>query len=135
MKRFQKVLCFLVLTVLVSFKTSYDLLTKNNESLHQQKRESCGRYPQQEHIFTDNIIWQVLETPHGFIYLLNAYLDTRWNKTVVKVNLNSNPLNKTTHKLFCQFWFDEGSQPVVVQATEFQSMFVNSKFIFLKIVF
>jgi hypothetical protein len=91
------------------------------------KVSSCGRLPREENILIDNVIWQVLETPFGFIHMLNAYLDARWNRTVVRINVIAPPLNITTQKLYCQFWFDKESQPLVVEASEFQTMWFNSE--------
>jgi hypothetical protein len=48
---------------------------------------TCGRWPQEQDITIDNIIWQVLSIPKGFYKLMNAYLDTRENKTIVRVSL------------------------------------------------
>lgn len=82
--------------------------------------KKCGRFPKEEHITIDNVIWQVMETSNGFVKLLNAYLDTRQNRTVVRVNVNSVTINESM--IFCQFWFDENPAPYVVQASEVFSM-------------
>lgn len=91
------------------------LLCNGDESFSQQTK-NCGRFPEEKDIFVDNVMWQVLETPVGFFYLLNAFLDTRWNKTIVRVLLNSK-VKRNGVKLFCQFWYDDDkSNPVVVES-------------------
>lgn len=122
MKTLQKLLSLLVIFALTSFV--FFFYTSKNDRELMNLNSSCGRYPRQEDIFTDNLIWQVLQTPSGFTYLLNAYLDARWNKTIVRVNAISRPLNITTQKLFCQFWFDEKSPPAVIEASEYQKTFL-----------
>jgi hypothetical protein len=85
--------------------------------------EMCGRYPKEQHILTDNGIWQIAETSHGFIYLLSAFLDTRWNESVVRILVNA-PKDRNGTQLFCQFWFDDDkSIPLVVEASEVQATF------------
>jgi hypothetical protein len=41
----------------------------------------CGRYPQKSDILIDNVNWQVLQIPIGFVYILNAYMDKRLKST------------------------------------------------------
>lgn len=89
---------------------------------------SCGRFVREENIFTDNVIWQVFETPQGFFYILNAYLDGRWNQTIVRINVLGPLITIGSNKLFCQFWFDEHLEPVAVEASEYQTLWFNSKF-------
>jgi hypothetical protein len=93
-------------------------------------KTTCGRLPQEVDITIDNVIWQVLSIPKGFYKLMNAYLDQRFNKTVVRVSVIGDRLNIETDAIYCQFWFDELSetQPIVVRATEFSSMWPDSEF-------
>lgn len=81
------------------------------------KRESCGRLPTEEHITVDNLIWQILELPKGFMNILNAYLDLRQNQSTVRVNAISVLLNESD-VFHCQFWFDNKRLPSVVKARE-----------------
>lgn len=90
-----------------------------SEANNEESLVKCGRFPEEKDIFVDNLIWQVLETPRGFVKLLNAYLDMRFNMTLVRVNVNSYNLNITVDALFCQFWFEDDTGPYVVKATEY----------------
>jgi hypothetical protein len=132
MKSFQKF--FLVLAVL-SFVTLCILFQSNIIEIVQLKSEVsksvCGRLPQEEHITIDNIIWQVLAIPKGFYMLMNAYLDERYNETLVRVSVIGKPIYIQNDEIYCQFWFDElpETQPTVVKATEYFTMFPRSKFL------
>jgi hypothetical protein len=116
----------LIFLSLISSIAIFNNLLGNGDTL-KLKEPTCGRFPQEENIFIDNVVWQVLETPFGFIHMLNAYLDARWNRNIVRINVIAPQLNITAHKLFCQFWFDKKSQPLVVEASEFQTMWFNSE--------
>jgi hypothetical protein len=119
MKQSQKfsllLLLFCLITSVVIFNNLLGDVVDGDKLLN-----SCGRFPREENILIDNVIWQVLETSFGFVYLLNAYLDTRWNKSIVRINAISPQLDIKNHKLYCQFWFDEKSQPMVMEASEYQ---------------
>ena len=125
----KKLRFYFMTLVCVSFFTTFLLATNFFDSFKNERSKdlTCGRYPEEGDVFTDNIIWQVLQTSFGFIYLLNAYLDERWNQRIVRVNIISQKLNISSQKLFCQFWFDDKSTPIVVEASEFQSIWFNSK--------
>lgn len=102
----------------------------NEESFKQTVKENkgisrihCGVYRRDEDIFTDNLIWQVLEIPRGFVRLLNAYLDGRNNKTIVRINASGIRLDFDKDKIFCQFWSENSTaEPYVVQASEYLLM-------------
>lgn len=70
-------------------------------------------------------MWQVLQIPIGFVYILNAYMDARFNQTTVKLTVNAPAALKiTTVKLFCQLWFDDGTMDsLVVEASHYQVVF------------
>jgi hypothetical protein len=127
MKKIRNFFLFLLLLSLLSSIVFFNKLLGESEKLLELKVSTCGRLPREENILIDNVVWQVLETPFGFIHMLNAYLDARWNRTVVRINVIAPPLNITTQKFYCQFWFDKESQPLVVEASEFQTMWFNSE--------
>ena len=124
MKLYQK---FLILLCVAGVTQFFLITISQTEELTKPKNKVCSRYPEERDIFIDNLIWQVLETPKGFVQLLNAYLDTRWNQTVVRVNANGPHFNKENDTIFCQFWFDKASPPYVVRASDFQILWVLRK--------
>ena len=115
--------------IFISFFISVYVFNNFLESSHPRssRKTTCGRYPHEADILVDNIIWQVLEAQFGFVHLLNAYLDQRWNQTIVRVNVISPEIDVTTQKFYCQLWYDEKLPPSIVEATEFQSLWFNSK--------
>lgn len=103
---------------------------KNQKIFNESPDAPCGRYPTEEDILIDNIVWQNLEMKKGFLKLLNAYLDERKNETIVRINASGKPLNISADMIYCQFWFGEKSRPLVVKATEFLIMWywgINKK--------
>lgn len=118
-------LCFIFVSVFISVYV-FDRLLYSNPPTN-LKETTCGRYPHETDILVDNIIWQVLDAPYGFVYLLNAYLDQRWNRTIIRINIISPEIDIATQKLYCQFWYDENLPPIVIEATEFQSLWFNSE--------
>lgn len=107
-------------------KSAQEVKSDEIKSVEESKSKSvesqCGRYPGEEDLLIDNIVWQVLVTPRGPLKLLNAYLDTRKNRSVVRVNANGILLDIFSDSIYCQFWFDDESQPEVAKATEFVIM-------------
>jgi hypothetical protein len=79
----------------------------------------CGRYPTEAQITVDNLFWQILELPKGFVNILNAYVDQRQNKSVVRVNVISFEFNvNETNVIHCQMWFGEEKSPKIVRVSE-----------------
>lgn len=93
----------------------------------------CGRLPQEEHIVTDNIIWQAFTTPIETYNLLNAYYDERGNgvnnNSIVRVTLMAKNQNIASDDIFCQFWLDENPEtvPYVSKASQFIKIWPISK--------
>jgi hypothetical protein len=88
--------------------------------------KTCGRYPTEDQILTDNIYWQVLEYHGGMVRILNAYLDLRQNKSVVRLNVNSRVLESST-VFHCQFWYNDAGPPVIVEAANVLLMWSELK--------
>lgn len=128
MKQFKHFMVVIISLQLLIIFFLYKITTLHE--ITSQNRKICGRLPQQEHITIDNVIWQVLEIPNGFYKLMNAYLDERENRKIVRVSAIGNRLNKTKDEIFCQFWFDENpeTQPFVVRATQFIMIWPESEF-------
>ena len=82
---------------------------------------SCGRFPSEGDIMVDNVIWQVMGHPKGDVKILNAYLDLRQNKSVVRINVSSVPLNNSD-VVYCQFWYNDRHEPTVVRAVDILQM-------------
>lgn len=124
MKIIQKYLiCLIVVTLFVVYTFNKTVANVNSISLSSK----CGRYPKESDILIDNVMWQILKNHKRVLYLMNAYLDLRWNKTVV-INTIGAGLNLTADKIFCQYWFEDTEQPIVVQALKFQSLWRFGKF-------
>jgi hypothetical protein len=104
--------------LIMSTKETASNLKLISESSSNMNVKSCGRLPQENDIFRDNDLWQVLRMPKGLTKLYNAYLDKRMNKTVVRVTVLSVDLNFTVDTIFCQFWFEGSTTPYVVKASE-----------------
>lgn len=110
-------ICLFAVTLLAIYLFNKTLVTVNSIGMSSK----CGRYPKDSEVPIDNMMWQILRNPSGFLYLMNAYLDLRWNKTVV-VNAIGAGLKLTVDKIFCQYWFEEQEQPIIVKALNLQSL-------------
>lgn len=107
-----------------TFIVHYMILTiLSEDNIRISLELQCGRYPDEQDILIDNVVWQVLEMPKGFVKLLNAYLDMRRNKSIVRINANGIHLNMSRDTIYCQFWFEKESRPVIVKSTEFFMMY------------
>lgn len=97
-----------------------------------RENSSCGRYPVATDITIDNLIWQVLQIESGFVKILNAYDDKRPflvdNEKSVRINVASVSLN-SNNTFYCQFWYENLPDPVVVKATSVLLMWRKGFFI------
>jgi hypothetical protein len=88
--------------------------------------ENCDpHFPDEKDLFIDNFIWQILQSPSGHLRFLNAYLDTRPSKAVVRINSNGPKVYLEKIKVFCQFWYEKHNEKAelrVVQASEVQTL-------------
>jgi hypothetical protein len=88
-------------------------------------KSECGNLKKPSDVLVDNVIWQVLETSKGRVSLLNAYLDTRLNRKVVRINALGPNFNKTFSNIHCQFWFEDGKVKTVRVST-FISLWITA---------
>lgn len=77
-------------------------------------------------IMLDNLIWQVVETSQGRVNLLNAYLDERFDRKLVRVNsIGPKSLEVSYDRVYCQFWFEnEKYNPQIVKVSKFVSLWI-----------
>ena len=113
-----KVICIITVVFIVFLNYRRNVMyISNYEKLLALEREDCGRYPTEKHVTLNSFVWQVLAIPKGVVNILNAYLDLRQNKSVVRINVNSVMLNELD-AFHCQFWFENSSKPTIIKATE-----------------
>lgn len=85
MKKFPKLFLIFLTSAALIYMLNV-VIQNDDESDTKATKSICGRFPSEADILSDNLIWQVLEMPKGFVKMLNAYLDTRHNQTIVRVN-------------------------------------------------
>jgi hypothetical protein len=121
MPRFLKIFKILIFILSAILTLNLLLLLQNSkvEKRPNKGPKSCGRFPADSEIIRDNEFWQEMKMSNETVKLFNAYLDTRMNKTFVRVNVNSIHLNITHDTIFCQFWFEEYTKPYVVKALNY----------------
>lgn len=120
LKRLTLILILSLITILLVTITDdsvFEVKFKPNTS-NQRNVKTCGRYPRENDILRDNSFWQVSKTPKGLMKLFNAYLDTRMNKTMVRVTIMAAETSFPNDTIFCQFWFKNVEAPYVVKASE-----------------
>lgn len=99
------------------------LICSQKNAQNVNKIRPCGRFPEENNILIDNVIWQVEQGSVGFIYLLSAFLDSRWGESVVRILINA-PKERNGTEFYCQFWFEKNKlEPLVVKASEVQATF------------
>ena len=127
---FLKLYCIVITIFCMNLLIKTSKIANEKQPLNANNLEQvniCGRFPTSEHVTVDNLYWQVLEHSRGFLKLMNAYLDQRQSKSVVRINVNSVVI-KETDTFHCQFWFDDKSPPMIVKATEVLLMWGELKF-------
>lgn len=119
---------FLKISSLIFVLLCLDYFFDNEEqkdSLEKFDQNSCdAKIPKENEIIWDQSVWQILKTTYGSLRFFNAYLDTRLNQSVVRVNSNGPKIYIQNRDLFCQFWYnsDKSTHPKVVKASDVQSM-------------
>jgi hypothetical protein len=122
--RYQKVftasLVYSFFVTLICMLFYFNLVPSIDKKLRRQFN-TCGRYPTEKDITVDNLYWQILSHSKGLVNILNAYLDLRQNKSVVRINVISHFINNSD-TFYCQFWFNGTNTPLVVKATDVLQM-------------
>jgi hypothetical protein len=111
--------CFLICNSMIAL-----LQKRNPEASAMTEEVTCGHFLNESEIIRDSEYWQEMKTSNGTVKLFNAYLDTRMDKTFVRVNVNSVDLNITNDTIFCQFWFEGQSKARVVKAQNFTLLWI-----------
>lgn len=120
LKRLTVILALSLITIFLvttSDDSGIEVKFKTNSN-NQRNVKTCGRFPSENNILRDNTFWQVSKTPKGLMKLFNAYLDTRMNKTMVRVTIMAAETSFPNDTIFCQFWFKNVKAPYVVKANE-----------------
>jgi hypothetical protein len=129
--------CVIITTVLLIYfdKSSiYDAIPRFDMMKLKVIAARCGRFPTVEHVTIDNLYWQVLQMPNGFISIYNAYLDLRQNKSVVRVLVLAHGGNLSTDQLYCQLWRDETTAATAVRPSEIMLMWGELSFLFVRVL-
>lgn len=80
-------------------------------------KSNCGGLPTESDKVFDGSIWQVLKTLDGnTLYLHNAHLDERENKSIIITALGKG-FKIYDETIFCHIWSDGEVEPIVVEAT------------------
>lgn len=103
----------------------YYLLINHSTESELQQDENCSRYPKESDILYDNIYWQVLEMPRGVVKIFNAYLDDRFSEKIIRVNVLSYEMYISLDVIYCQFWYNDSSEPFVMKANYYILMWPN----------
>ncbi|KAK4872699.1 hypothetical protein RN001_014728 [Aquatica leii] len=94
---------------------------QSNTGKQLEFNETCAKFPSLFDIEFQNTYWQNLRSSYGHYQLFGAYLDTR----------AANPLGPTVRilamvdqiepltRMYCQIWFKNKQQPVIVQALKY----------------
>ena len=89
--------------------------TSENSEISEIK-SNCGRLPKESDIVFDGSTWQVLKTIDGnTLYLKNAYLDERGNKSIV-ITVLGEGIKMYDETIFCHIWSKGEIEPIVVEA-------------------
>lgn len=93
-----------------------------NCSVEIEKPLKCGKFPSKSDLITESIYWQVLNTTNGTFMIFNAYYDDRSafkNEPTIRIIAFLNRL-KPKIQTFCQLWFKDLKEPVVVRPFEYR---------------
>lgn len=106
--------------VLPNLPISYWNKNKNKAIFY--KNESCAKFPSVYDLEFNNLYWQSLHTSNGTFHLYGAYYDVRKLSRIGPAVRILGMINRIepTIKTYCQFWFSEHKEPVVVKSMEYK---------------
>lgn len=95
---------------------------RNNNNQKGKNNETCARFPSIYDIEFNNVYWQTLTTVNGTFHLYAAYYDVRKLSRIGPAVRILGVINRIepTVRTYCQFWFDNHREPVVVRTMEYK---------------
>ena len=119
MKFLNKCLIVIVFILNIIFVVHYFNVKVETSKVFQalEINSNCGRLPTKSDKVFDDSIWQVLRTIDGnTLYLRNAHLDERENKSIIITALGEG-FKIYEETIFCHIWSDGEVEPIVVEAS------------------
>lgn len=86
------------------------------------KNESCAKFPSIFELEFNNVYWQSLYTSNGTFHFYGAYYDVRKLSRIgpaVRILAMINRIEPSI-KTYCQFWFENNKEPVLVKVMEYK---------------
>jgi len=97
-----------------------------NENLYYHN-SSCARFPDLYRLRVNNLYWQIFSTTNETVFLYGAYYDVRKRCSVCPVvrllAATDRPL--VTGKTYCQIWFADSREPVIVESLSYFRIMTN----------
>ncbi|KAK4878544.1 hypothetical protein RN001_011050 [Aquatica leii] len=93
----------------------------NNTNKKLELNETCAKFPSLFDIQFQNLYWQNLYSSYGHYQMFGAYLDNRIANRLgptVRILAMVNQIEPLT-RMYCQIWFHNRQQPVIVQALQY----------------
>lgn len=106
--------------VLPNLPVSY--WNKNKNKAIYYKNDTCAKFPSIYDIEFNNLYWQSLHSSNGTFHLYGAYYDIRKLSRIGPAVRILGMINRIepTIKTYCQFWFSNHKEPVVVKSMEYK---------------
>lgn len=121
LKKLIKFACLVFLLICIGIFQNHEETTENDSS-----GLNCDVHAPVEHeIVTDKDVWQVLQvSKKKKLKFFNAYLDTRQNPAVVRINSYGPKHFIENPELYCRFWYEDERvySSEVIKASGVQSM-------------
>ncbi len=86
------------------------------------KNDTCAKFPSVFDLEFNNLYWQSLHSSNGTFHLYAAYYDVRRLSRIGPAVRILGMINRIepTIKTYCQFWFADHKEPVVVRTMEYK---------------